>query len=100
MRFRLQHLNAHGPVGESQRRRQLGLRAVGAGEDARQYGGCSFSNRRPEPAVTLRGVVDYQWRRGTAILSRPSGSATAGHKSLAGADPAGYSAAAALTGSC
>ncbi len=41
----------------------------------------------------LRGVVSFQWRHGTTVeytVSRPT---TAGHQSLAGADPAGFSAA-------
>ena len=45
------------------------------------------------PHVTLRGVVSFQWRHGTSVeytVSRPT---TAGHVSLAGADPKGFSAA-------
>ena len=48
------------------------------------------------PALTLRGVVTFQWRDGTTIsqtLSRPT---SAGHKSLAGAEPPGFSAATCL----
>ena len=37
----------------------------------------------------MRGVVSFQWRRGSTVeytVSRPT---TAGHTSLAGADPVG-----------
>ena len=46
-----------------------------------------------KPAFMLRGVVSFQWRRGSTVeyaISRPT---TARHQSLAGADPAGFSAA-------
>jgi hypothetical protein len=67
---------------------------VGPSSTVRQ-GGRSFQlvPRAGKPAVTLRGVVSYQWRRNGKVVqstTRPTG---AGHKSLAGADPPGYSAA-------
>lgn len=67
---------------------------VGAGATARQ-GGTSFQlvPAAGKPAVTLRGVVDFQWRRGKKVLQSAARPTTAGRKSLAGADPAGYSAA-------
>jgi len=46
-----------------------------------------------KPAFTLRGDVVFQWRRGAAVLQTATVPTTAGHKSLAGADPHGYSAA-------
>jgi hypothetical protein len=72
---------------------------VGPGGSVRQ-GGRSFQlvPRTGKPASTLRGVVDYQWRRGKTILQATSRPTTAGHKSLAGADPAGFSAATCLIG--
>jgi hypothetical protein len=72
---------------------------VGPGGSVRQ-GGRSFQlvMRSGEPASTLRGVVSYQWRRGKTILQSTSRPTTAGHKSLAGADPAGFSAAGCLIG--
>jgi hypothetical protein len=68
--------------------------AVGGGGSARQ-GGRSFqlvpvSGR---PAFTMRGVVAFQWRRGGTVLLSVSRATTAGHLSLAGADPANFSAA-------
>jgi hypothetical protein len=72
---------------------------VGPGGSVRQ-GGRSFQlvPRTGKPASTLRGVVDYQWRRGKTILQATSRPTTAGRKSLAGADPAGFSAASCLIG--
>src|SRR5581483_9028754 len=70
---------------------------VGPGSSVRQ-GGRSFQlvPRPGKPAATLRGVVSYQWRRGKTVLQSATRPTTAGHKSLAGADPAGFSAAACL----
>jgi len=73
--------------------------AVGSGSAARQSGS-SFtlvpvSGRR---ASKFRGVVDFQWRRGTTVLLAVSRPTTAPHKSLAGADPAGFSSATCLIG--
>lgn len=96
MSFRLQYLNpATGHWANLLSGASPSYVAVGAAADARQ-GGRSFQLVAPaagKPAVTLRGVVDYQWRRGKAILEQAERVSTAGHKSLAGADPAGYSAA-------
>jgi hypothetical protein len=67
---------------------------VGPGSGVRQ-GGRSFQlvPRSGKPAVMLRGVVEYQWRRGKTVVQSTSRMTGAGHKSVAGADPAGYSAA-------
>ncbi len=72
---------------------------VGGGESARQ-GGRSFQLEpvAGKPAFTLRGVVDFQWRRGRSVVASASRPTTASHQSLAGADPAGYSAASCLIG--
>jgi hypothetical protein len=67
---------------------------VGAGTTARQ-GGTSFQlvAATGKPSVTMRGVVDFQWRRGKKVLQAVARPTSAGHKSLAGADPKNYSAA-------
>jgi hypothetical protein len=72
---------------------------VGPGSTVRQ-GGRSFQlvPRDGKPSVTLRGVVSYQWRRGKTIVQSVSRPTTAEHKSLAGADPSGFSAASCLIG--
>jgi hypothetical protein len=46
-----------------------------------------------KPAFTLRGLVEFQWRRGKKVLMSANRATTAGHASLAGADPTGFSAA-------
>jgi hypothetical protein len=100
MRFRLQYLSAttnawidlaHGvsPTWAS----------VGNGASARQ-GGRSFqlSPIAGQPAVTLRGVVSFQWRHGSKVVAQASRATSAGRRSLAGADPAGFSAATCVIG--
>jgi hypothetical protein len=66
--------------------------AVGSGASTRQDG-TSFKLVRGASPFTLRGVVDFQWRRGTAVLWSAVRTTTAGHHSISGADPAGFSAA-------
>jgi len=46
-----------------------------------------------KPAFTLRGVVSFQWRLGASIVQSGSRTTTPGRHSLAGADPASFSAA-------
>jgi len=72
---------------------------VGAGASVRQ-GGRSFQlqPQAGKPAFMLRGVVDFQWRRAGRVIQSASATTTAGHRSLAGADPATYSSASCLIG--
>jgi hypothetical protein len=73
--------------------------AVGTGKSARQAGrSFQLVPVAGKPAFTLRGVVSFQWRRGTAIVHTVSRPTTAGQLSLAGADPAGFSAATCVIG--
>jgi hypothetical protein len=65
---------------------------VGGGGAARQDGQ-SFQLVPGKAPATLRGVVDFQWRRGGTVLASAARPTTAGRKSLAGADPKGFSAA-------
>jgi hypothetical protein len=73
--------------------------AVGAAGSARQ-GGSSFVLKpvAGRPPATLRGVVDFQWRRAGKVLASAAEPTSSGHKSLAGADPQGYSAATCVIG--
>jgi hypothetical protein len=95
MRFRLQYLDASKKTwvdlsgGASPH-----WTSVGSGASARQ-GGRSFqlSPIAGQPAVTMRGVVSFQWRHGSTVLAQVSRPTSAGRKSLAGSDPAGFSAA-------
>lgn len=65
---------------------------VGSGGAARQDGQ-SFQLVPGKTPATLRGVVDFQWRRGGTVLESAARTTTAGRKSLAGADPKSFSAA-------
>ena len=99
MSFRLQYENASKQWVDLSSGASSGFGAVGSGASARQ-GGTSFELKpvAGKPAVTLRGVVDFQWRRGGAIVFSTAVPTAAGHKSLAGADPPAYSAATCVIG--
>jgi hypothetical protein len=95
MRFRLQYLDSTTKLWvDLTNGADSGYVAVGAARSARQTGrSFQLVPIAGKPPVTLRGVVSFQWRRGTNIeytVSRPT---TTGHDSLAGADPKGFSAA-------
>lgn len=102
MRFRLQYLNVSGT---SKRWVDLAsgatpsFAAVGSAKSARQAGS-SFQlvPVAGKPAVEIRGVVTFQWRHGTTVVLSVSRPTTSGHQSLAGADPAGFSAASCAIG--
>jgi hypothetical protein len=66
--------------------------AVGTGASPRQ-GGRSFELMPSKSTFTLRGVVDFQWRHGSTVVQSTTRPTAAGHRSVAGADPSGYSAA-------
>jgi hypothetical protein len=92
MSFRLQYLDSATGHWVSLAGASSSFVAVGAGRAARQ-GGRSFQLVPGKAAFTLRGVVDFQWRRGSTVLESTARPTTAGHHSLAGADPVGFSAA-------
>ncbi|HTU77370.1 MAG TPA: hypothetical protein VMF09_01265 [Solirubrobacteraceae bacterium] len=94
MSFRLQYLARDKRWLNLASSASSGWEPVGSGASARQ-GGTSFDLKPAagKPPATLRGVVDFQWRYGRTVLDATAVPTTAGHKSLAGADPAGYSAA-------
>jgi hypothetical protein len=74
--------------------------AVGAASSARQAGrSFQLVPVAGKPPFTLRGVVTFQWRRGGTVVHAVSRPTTAGQLSLAGADPAGFSAATCVIGS-
>jgi hypothetical protein len=98
VRFRLQHM-------ESAQDRWVNLSdgadsgyvKIGEAKMARQYGWLFvLKPATGAKALTLRGVVTFQWRNGTTIVQTLSRPTTAGHKSLAGADPPDFSAASCL----
>lgn len=95
MRFRLQYL-------DSTTKRFIDLAnvvaprfvTVGPARSAREAGrSFQLVPVAGGPAVRLRGVVTFQWRRGRTVVESISRPTTAGHQSLAGADPLGFSAA-------
>jgi hypothetical protein len=95
MRFQLEYMDpksrawsvpAHGA--------DSGFIAVGAAKTGRQ-GGSSFQlgSAKGQPGYTMRGVVTFQWRRGSRIVHQATRATSAGHRNVARADPPGYSAA-------
>jgi hypothetical protein len=68
---------------------------ISVGSGTARQGGQSFQlmPAAGKPVFTLRGLVEFQWRRGRAVLQSTRRPTTAGHVSLAGADPRGFSAA-------
>ncbi len=95
MRFRLQYLDsATKQWVDLANGADSGFVAVGTAKSARQTGrSFQLVPVAGKPAVQLRGVVSFQWRHGAAVVYSVSRPTTAGHESLAGADPKGYSAA-------
>ena len=87
MRFRLQWRD--GGRWRYVKTADSGWRRVGR---ARQSG-WSFELAPPENELAFRGVVRYRWRRGGETVRRAVEITEAGHRSTAGADPEGYSAA-------
>jgi hypothetical protein len=99
MRFRLQYLNATTNQWADLAKSASGFVSVGTGASPRQAGrSFQLSPVVGQPAFTLRGVVTFQWRQGTAVVAQTSRPTSGGRESLAGADPAGFSAAHCLIG--
>jgi hypothetical protein len=98
MSFRLQYLNSTTKHWADLAGTTPSFISVGSG-GARQ-GGQSFQLKpvAGRHAVMLRGLVEFQWRRGKKVLQSTRRPTTAGHRSLAGADPPSYSAATCLIG--
>ncbi len=94
MSFRLQYRSASARSWVNLSGASSSFMAVGDASSARQ-GGWSFQLAPVAggPASTLRGVVSFQWRKGSTVLLSVSRPTTTGHKSLAGADPADFSSA-------
>jgi hypothetical protein len=55
--------------------------------------GWSFEFAPPAKATTFRGVVRFRWVRDGRVVARATEITENGHRSTAGADPEGYSAA-------
>ena len=100
MRFALQYLNTTTKAWtDLSKGASSAFASVGTGADPRQAGrSFQLSPVAGQPAFTLRGVVSFQWRRGKTVLAQVSRPTSAGRDSLAGSDPAGFSAAGCLIG--
>jgi hypothetical protein len=70
-----------------------GFVQVGSGALTRQAGR-SFEFKPTATTYTLRGFVEFQWHRAGRTIRVTSLPTSGGHTSLAGAEPAGFSAAA------
>jgi len=95
MRFRVQYLDTttNKWIDLSQGA-DSGFLKVGSAALTRQSGrSFQFAPAAGKPAFTLRGYVIFQWRKGATVLETITRPTTAGHTSLAGADPHGFSAA-------
>src|SRR4051794_55305 len=98
MRFRVQFRNSDGDWRDVAGA-DSGWRKLGTARGSAVESGWSFTFAHPDAPVTLRGVVRLRWRRGDALPRQDEEATEAGHRSSAGADPAGYSAATCVLGS-
>jgi hypothetical protein len=92
MSFRLQYMNTASKQWVDVAAASSAFVAVGTGASARQDG-TSFKLEPEKTPFTLRGVVNFQWRRGKTVVASATRPTTAGHHSVSGADPVGFSAA-------
>jgi hypothetical protein len=70
-----------------------GFVPVGSSTFKARQAGHSFSIAPPNSYV-LRGVVNFEWRRGSHVVRHARKATSAGHATGPAADPPGYSAAA------
>jgi hypothetical protein len=93
MRFLVQSLDA-----STKQWADLGMSAdsgfvpIGSAASTRQAGR-TFEFKPTVTAYTLRGLVEFQWRRAGVVVHLASRTTATGHTSLAGAEPKGFSAA-------
>jgi hypothetical protein len=92
MRFRVQFRTSDGGWADVPGANS-GWRDLGPGTGDPVQSGWSFTFADPRAPVTLRGMVRFRWRRSHAPARFGQQATTAGHRSSAGADPPGYSAA-------
>jgi hypothetical protein len=92
MRFRVQYRDGDGDWVDVEDA-DSGWRSVGVAKGTDVESGWSFEFAHPPKPVVLRGVVRFRWRRGDTLPRHAETATEAGHRSSAGADPSGYSAA-------
>jgi hypothetical protein len=97
MRFRVQFKAADG--WEDVKGASSGWQPAGSAHGLPAESGWSFSFAHPSAPVTLRGMVQLRWRKGTTVVRQVELPTEAGHRSSAGADPPDYSAATCTLGS-
>jgi hypothetical protein len=97
MRFRVQFKTDTG--WQDVKGASSGWQFVGAARGMPAESGWSFTFAHPTSPVTLRGMVQLRWRKGTDVVKQLELPTEAGHRSSAGADPADYSAATCTLGS-
>jgi hypothetical protein len=100
MRFRLQYLDTKTSHWVNLRAAESpGFLKVASAKTAREDGFSFQLVPVPgRPATMLRGVVTFQWRRSATVLASITRATSAGHESVAGADPPNYSAASCALG--
>ncbi len=92
MSFRVQYYNASTKKWvDVAKGAEAGFQQVTSATTASQSGR-NFQLVPPSGPFRLRGVIGFQWRHGARVVHAATRTTTAGHKSLVGADPAGYSA--------
>jgi hypothetical protein len=97
MRFRVQYQSDTG--WQDVKGAASGWRPLGIAHGTPVQSGWSFTFAHPSSPVTLRGMVQFRWRRAGVVLHLAELATDAGHRSSAGADPADYSAATCVLGS-
>jgi hypothetical protein len=65
-------------------------------DGGRRQAGYVFPLQEPTKPLHLRGKVDFEWRIGKKVVRRERVRTAKGHRSGAGSDPKGYSAATCL----
>ena len=95
MRFQLQYLSTDAHWIDIGADADSGFVNVGPSTfKARQSGRNFILDVQAGSRYVVRGVVTFEWRRRGHVVRNAQKASTAGHQALAGADPAGYSAAA------
>jgi hypothetical protein len=93
MRFRVQYFRSSDQVWHNiTKGGDSGFIPVGPAKYKARQAGRLFVFAPPAGgSFQLRGKVSFEWRRGKKVMRSASQLTTAGHRSTAGSDPAGYS---------
>jgi hypothetical protein len=95
MRFAIQYRDASGAWLNLGAAGDSGFVGVGSSSFKARQSGRSFQlTLAPGSSVIVRGVVTFEWLRRGHVVRHAQKQTTAGHDSVANADPRGYSAAA------